>query len=109
MKNPVGPILRMCDEIDQVISAIEEDNPGKEIEVIDRGSYVRIQGEDQVHLTEQTLRRHLGPTFEIRSFGVWMSAFNGRIRTTSDAIWWEKGTRPPAAVPVTSGQGTVQR
>ena len=27
MKNPVGPILRMGDEVEQVIAAIEDDNP----------------------------------------------------------------------------------
>ena len=60
MKNPVGPILRMGDEVEQVIAAIEDDNPDKEIEVIDRGAYVRVQGEDRVVLTEETLRHYLG-------------------------------------------------
>ena len=65
MKNPVGPVLRMGDEVEPVIAAIEEDNPGTEIEVIDRGAYVRVQGEDQITVTEQTLRRYLGADYEI--------------------------------------------
>ena len=48
MKNPVGPILRMGDEVEEVIAAIRDDNPDQEIEVIDRGSYVRVQGEARV-------------------------------------------------------------
>jgi toluene monooxygenase system protein D len=89
MRNPVGPILRMGDEIDQVIAAIEDDNPGQDIEVIDRGAYVRVQGEDRVVLTEATLRRYLGADFEIRSLETMMSAFSGRVITGSDSIIWE--------------------
>jgi len=89
MRNPVGPVLRMGDEVEQVIAAIQEDNPGTEIEVVDRGAYVRVQGEDQITVTEQTLRRYLGADYEIRSFGGIMSAFSGRAVTTSDSITWQ--------------------
>lgn len=89
MRNPVGPILRMGDEVEHVIAAIEEDNPHTEIEVIDRGSYIRIQGEDEIRLTQETLRHHLTADYEIRSFGSMMSAFNGRVITSSDAIIWK--------------------
>ena len=88
MRNPVGPVLRMGDEVELVIAAIEEDNPGTEIEVVDRGAYVRVQGEDQITVTEQTLRRYLGADYEIRSFGSIMSAFNGKVINSSDAITW---------------------
>ena len=89
MKNPVGPVLRMGDEVEQIIAAIEEDNPDTEIEVIDRGAYVRVQGENEITVTEQTLRRYLGADYEIRSLGAIMSAFSGRAITSSDAITWE--------------------
>ena len=75
MKNPVGPVLRMGDEVELIIAAIEDDNPDTEIEVIDRGAYVRVQGEDEITVTEQTLRGSLGADYEIRSFGGIMSAF----------------------------------
>ena len=77
MKNPVGPVLRMGDEVEQIIAAIEDDNPDTDIEVIDRGAYVRVQGEDQITVTQETLRRYLGADYEIRSFGGIMSAFSG--------------------------------
>ena len=89
MKNPVGPVLRMGDEVDQVIAAIEDDNPDTDIEVIDRGAYVRVQGEDQITVTQDTLRRYLGADYEIRSFGGIMSAFSGRVVTTSDTFTWQ--------------------
>jgi toluene monooxygenase system protein D len=89
MNNPVGPVLRMGDEVEDVIAAIRDDNPDTEIEVIDRGAYVRVQGEDEITLTAGTLRRYLGPGFEIRSIGMMMSAFSGRVITTSDSITWQ--------------------
>ena len=89
MKNPVGPVLRMGDEVEQIIAAIEDDNPDTDIEVIDRGAYVRVQGEDQITVTQETLRRYLGADYEIRSFGGIMSAFSGKVINTSDAITWQ--------------------
>ena len=90
MKNPVGPILRMGDQIEDVIQAIRDDNPGQEIEVIDRGSYVRVQGDARVRVTQDTLRHYLGADYEIRSFGTMMSSFAGRVVTSSEEIVWEK-------------------
>ncbi|MFD7159530.1 MmoB/DmpM family protein [Kribbella sp. NPDC059898] len=100
MKNPVGPVLRMGDQIDDVVAAIRADNPGQDIEVIDRGSYVRVQGEERVRVTEQTLREHLGHDYELRSFGTMMSSFAGRVVNSSDEIVWEK---------ITSGRGGTVR
>lgn len=94
MKNPVGPVLRMGDEVEQIIAAIKDDNPGTELEVIDRGAYVRVQAEDQITVTQETLRRYLGADYEIRSFEAIMSAFSGRAITTSDAITWQSVGSP---------------
>jgi toluene monooxygenase system protein D len=91
MENAVGPVLRMCDEVELVISAIEDDNPDTEIEVIDRGSYVRVQAPGRLRVTEVSLQRHLGPSFELRSLEMMLSSFAGRIETTSDEINWEWG------------------
>ena len=99
MRNPVGPVLRMGDEVEPVIAAIREDNPGTEIEVVDRGAYVRVQGENQIIVTEQTLRRYLGADYAIRSFGGIMSAFSGRAITTSDSITWQAVGQAKAATP----------
>jgi toluene monooxygenase system protein D len=90
MKNPVGPILRMGDQIEDVIAAIRDDNPAQDIEVIDRGSYIRVQGDGRVRVSQETLREYLGADYEIRSFGTMMSSFMGRVITTSEEIVWEK-------------------
>ncbi|MFC9362037.1 MmoB/DmpM family protein [Rhodococcus sp. NPDC057014] len=103
MKNPVGPVLRMGEEVDQIIAAIEDDNPDTDIEIIDRGSYVRIQGEERVVLTEASLQAYLGSDYRIRSLENLMSSFSGRAITASDSITWlSSGARKDAA-PVTEG------
>jgi toluene monooxygenase system protein D len=48
-----------------------------------------VQGQDQITVTQDTLRRYLGADYEIRSFGGIMSAFSGRVITTSDTITWQ--------------------
>lgn len=88
MKNAVGPVLRMSEDIEAIIAAIEEDNPGTAIEVIDRGAYVRIQAERRLKVTRASIEKHLGRPFEMRQLEPMMSAFAGRIDTTSDAILW---------------------
>jgi toluene monooxygenase system protein D len=90
-KNLVGPVLRMSDDVEQIIAAIEDDNPDSDIEVIDRGAYVRIQGPSPVRLTVESLRRYLGPDYELRSLETELSSFAGRINTTSDEITWSFG------------------
>ncbi|HCS56233.1 MAG TPA: monooxygenase [Gordonia polyisoprenivorans] len=103
MKNPVGPVLRMGDEVDQIVAAIEDDNPDIEIEVIDRGAYVRIQGEDRVVLTEASLQAYLGTEYRIRSLENLMSSFAGRAITASDSITWESAAIRKAATAETEG------
>lgn len=93
MKTRVGPVLRMGDEVEKIIAAIEDDNPGIEIMVTDRGAYVRVESEHDITVTQATLRRYLGADYEIRSLGGIMSAFSGRVLTTSDSMTW----RSPAA------------
>ena len=88
MKNAVGPVLRMSEDIEAILAAIEDDNPGTAIEVIDRGAYVRIQAEQHLKVTRASIERHIGRAFEMRQLEPLMSAFSGRIETTSEAIVW---------------------
>jgi toluene monooxygenase system protein D len=88
MDSAVGPVLNICNEVDGVLSAIQDDNPGIEVEVIDRGGYLRVQAANSLTVTRESLQRHLGPQFELPSFEAMMSAFSGRIRTSPDQITW---------------------
>ena len=92
MDNAVGPILRSSDEVDLVVAAIEDDNPGSPIEVTDHGSYVRVHAPGHLRVTAESLKRYLGADFEIRSLEAMMSAFAGRINTRSDAVEWSLGS-----------------
>lgn len=89
MRNAVGPVLRMTDELDAVISAIQEDNPDLDIEVVDRGAYVRVMGEKKLRVTQASIERHLGREFRMRELEAMLSSFAGRITTTSSEITWE--------------------
>jgi toluene monooxygenase system protein D len=97
MQNPVGPILRTSDDVDFVVAAIEDDNPDVEVEVIDHGSYVRIQAEDYLRVTAESLKRYLGADFETHSLEEMLTAFAGRINTNSDYIEWSLGRHPTSA------------
>jgi toluene monooxygenase system protein D len=79
----------MCDEIDLVVQAILEDNPEEDVEVIDNGAYVRVQAPMFMRVTLESLRRHLGRTFEMRQLESIMPAFAGCIETTSDEVRWQ--------------------
>jgi toluene monooxygenase system protein D len=94
MENPVGPILRMCDEVDLVIEAIREDNPDSDVEVVDRGAYVRVQADNYLKVTEVTLQRHLGTGFKLHALEQMLTAFAGRIQTASDQIEWHLAASP---------------
>jgi toluene monooxygenase system protein D len=80
-------------EIDPIVAAIREDNPGQEIEVTDRGAYVRVQGRHSLRLTRASVERNLGRPFEMRELESILSAFSGRISTTSDVVTWEYARR----------------
>jgi toluene monooxygenase system protein D len=74
--------------------AILDDNPGREVEVGDKGSYVRVQASGFMRVTLASLRRNVGATFEMRQLEAMLSAFAGRIRTSSDEITWTLTTEP---------------
>lgn len=105
MSNSVGPVLRMSDDLEAIIAAIEEDNPGKKVKVIDRGAYTRVSGEGELRVTRASIERHLGRGFEMRQLEGLMSAFAGRIDMTSEEVRWRlKNPAPAAGASVTSGQ-----
>lgn len=97
MDNAVGPVLRMAgDDVELIVRAIEDDNPGHLIEVVDSGAYVRIQASSFMRVSSESLKRHLGPGFELRQVESIMSAFAGRINTTSSEITWQYQTKSAA-------------
>ena len=88
MENAVGPVLRMCEELERVIRAIVEDNSEQQVDVVDCGAYVRVHAPRVLRLTLASLHRHVGRTFQLRQIEAMMPSFAGRIATTSDQITW---------------------
>ena len=97
MSNSVGPVLRMSDDLDAIIAAIVEDNPGKQINVVDRGAYTRVSGDGELRVTRASIERNLGRDFQMRQLEGLMSAFAGRIDMTSEEVWWRLKNAAPAA------------
>ena len=89
--NLVGPVLRMVEDVDAIVRAIEEDNPDREIEVIDRGAYVRVQADGYLRVTRATIERQVGRPYLMRELEMILSSFAGRIRTSTDDIVWQFG------------------
>jgi toluene monooxygenase system protein D len=92
MEDAVGPVLRMSEEVERVVQAIMDDNPDRPIEVIGYGSYVRVQAKGYLRVSLASLQRHLGGAFEMRQLGLLLSAFAGRIATTTDEVSWSLTT-----------------
>ena len=92
MQDAVGPVLRMCDEVDLVVRAIQDDNPAGCVQIVDCGAYVRVQRSGFLRLTRASLERHVGAGFQMSQLESIMSAFAGRIRTSSDEIVWHLRT-----------------
>jgi toluene monooxygenase system protein D len=97
MSNSVGPVLRMSDDVDGIVAAIVDDNPGQEVTVVDRGAYTRVSGDGELRVTRESIERHLGRDFEMRQLEELMSAFAGRIEMTSEEVRWRFNRQSPAS------------
>ena len=105
MSKLVGPVLRMSDDVDAIVAAIVDDNPGQEVTVVDRGAYTRVSGEDELRVTRVSIARHLGRDFSMRQLEGLMSAFAGRIEMTSEEVRWRlKRENPVSGGSATSGR-----
>jgi toluene monooxygenase system protein D len=88
LDNFVGPVIRAGEFADVVARSIEDDNPGKDVRIVDRGDYVRIHTAQVCRLTRQALERHLGRPYELRMLELEMPSFSGRLRTGGDEFVW---------------------
>lgn len=87
-RNSVGPVVRAGELADAVIEAIWDDNPEKEVSVVDRGDYVRISTEGMCRLTKGSLEKHLGRGFDLSHLEIEMPSFMGRMKTVGDEYLW---------------------
>ncbi|MGF1468875.1 MAG: MmoB/DmpM family protein [Sandaracinaceae bacterium] len=87
-KNAVGPVIRSGELADAVIEAIYDDNPEREVTVLDRGDYVRISTDGECRLTKASLERHLGRSFPLSHLEIEMPSFAGRMKTRGEEFLW---------------------
>ena len=106
LANFVGPVLRVGDLADAVVRAIEEDNPGKQVRIVDRGDYVRIHTEQTCRLTKQTLERLLGHAYDLRLLEIDMPSFSGRLKTRGDEYVWYYQTDGATEAPAVGGRNS---
>ena len=84
--NNVGPIIRAGDLVEPVIETANIDNPGKEIRVDDKRAYVRIEADDELILTRETLEEQLGRPFNMQELEINLASFAGQISADEDQI-----------------------
>jgi toluene monooxygenase system protein D len=84
--NNVGPIIRAGDLVEPVIETAQIDNPGKEIRVNDKRAYVRIEADDELILTRETLEEQLGRPFNMQELEINLASFAGQILADEDQI-----------------------
>lgn len=87
----VGPILRAGEVAEAAIDAICEDNPDKQVFIVDRGDYIRINTVGLCKLTRASMERYLGREYPLPKLEIEMPSFAGRIRTTDAAVEFYHG------------------
>lgn len=86
--NLVGPVIRAGNLAEAIIDAVEEDNPGKDVLVLDRDDYVRIHTLGSCRLTRASLEKALGQKYPLESLEIEMPSFKGRLKTRNDEFTW---------------------
>lgn len=85
-KNLVGPVIQAGEFAEAIIEAIREDNPGKEVHLRSRASYVRIELEGECKLRRETVQAKLGRPFQLTEIEVNMPSFVGQIETGDEEM-----------------------
>ena len=89
----VGPIIRAGNLAEAVIEAVEADNPGRDVIVLDRDDYVRIHTQGHCRLTRASLEHSLGKPFQLAELEIDMPSFKGRLSTRTDEYVWFYATK----------------
>jgi toluene monooxygenase system protein D len=84
----VGPVVRAGALAEAVIDAVAEDNPDRDVLVVDRDDYVRIHTARECRLTRASLEKHLGQPYQLAALEIEMPSFKGRLRTRTDEYVW---------------------
>jgi toluene monooxygenase system protein D len=87
----VGPVVRAGRLAEAVIDAVVEDNPGRDVVVLDRDDYVRVHVARECRLTRASLEKHLGEPYPLAALEIDLPSFKGRLRTRTEEYVWFYG------------------
>ena len=85
-KKVVGPIIQAGEIAEAIIEAAGIDNEGSKVNIVDRGSYIRIQLESECILRRETIESSLGRPFRMADLELVMPGFEGRIDTSTEQV-----------------------
>lgn len=85
-RNQVGPVIQAGEFADAVAEAVREDNPGKEVQIRTRASYVRIEVDGECILRRATVQAKLGRPFQMSELEVNMPSFAGQIESGDEEM-----------------------
>lgn len=87
MSEQVGPVLEAGEAARAVIAALRERHP--DIEVQDRGSYLRVLATRRCGVTRDAIERILGRSFRLPcDLELIMPSFRGTFSVTEDGADW---------------------
>jgi toluene monooxygenase system protein D len=86
----VGPVLTASELSQAIIAALKRLNP--DVEVTDRGSYLRVHAIGRCRLTRAAVEHELGSPFRLPGdLEQVMTSFRGRLAVTEDEALWSHG------------------
>ena len=86
----VGPVLEAGEVANAIVAAIRESN--SDVEVQNRGSYLRVTVSERCVLPVRVVERILGREFRVPSdLELLMPAFSGKISFSADEVVWRRG------------------
>jgi len=86
----VGPVLEAGEVASALIAAIREHNP--EVEIQDRGAYLRVLVRGRCVLSRQAVERLLGRGFRLPGdLELVMPSFKGAFSVSEEEAVWETG------------------
>lgn len=84
--NMVGPVLRAGELAVAVVEAVHEDNPGREVVVVDHVAYIRVSVDHECVVNRETVERHLGRPFIMAELETDLAAIAGQVEVTETAM-----------------------
>lgn len=88
----VGPVLRACPQTDAVVAVIRHLN--EDVQVVDRGSYVRVLVPECCRLTQDALDAATSGTLRLPGdLEALMVSFKGRLELDETAAVWRAPNR----------------